>query len=228
MSSRIRIDLHTHTHYSPDSSAQLDEIIAAVRRRGLDAIAVTDHDRVEGAFRLRDRAPFTVVVGEEIRTTEGEIIGLFLEKLVPPHLTPEETIARIREQGGLVYVPHPFDRVRRRSALRGPALVRLLDQIDAVEVLNARVTLPWDNWRAERFARQHGLPRGAGSDAHLPRELGQAWVELPAFSGAKEFLSAMREGRAVGKLSSPLVHFATRWLKIRRRFRRQPARPQGA
>lgn len=216
---RVRVDLHTHTHFSPDSNARIDDIIAAVRRRNLTAIAVTDHNRIEGALRLRDLAPFDVIVGEEIKTTEGEIIGLFLEQLVPARLSPEETIVRIREQGGVVYVPHPFDRVRRASALRRKALVRLKDQIDALEVINSRVTLPWDNWQAERFCRKHGLLRGAGSDAHLPREIGQAWVELAPFADAQGFLAGLREGRAVGRLSTPLVHLATRWLKIRRRFR---------
>jgi len=215
----IRIDLHTHTHFSADSSAKMEAIIAAVKRRELDAIAVTDHNRIEGALRLRDIAPFTVVVGEEIRTSEGEIIGLFLSAEVPAMLSPEETIARIKDQGGVVYVPHPFDRVR-PSHLKEAALYRIVDHIDAVEVINSRTTLPWDNRRAERFCETYGLRRGAGSDAHLPREIGQAWVEMPPFANAEEFLAGLEVGRAIGRLSLPLVHMATRWEKIRRRFRR--------
>ena len=98
----LRIDLHTHTHYSADSNAGLEDIIAAVRRRGLDAIAVTDHNKIEGALRLREMAPFMVIVGEEVRTREGEIIGLFLSEVVPPDLSPEETVDRIEAQGGVV------------------------------------------------------------------------------------------------------------------------------
>ncbi len=215
----VRFDLHTHTRFSADSTAELSDIIAAVRRRGLDGIAVTDHNLIEGALRLRDVAPFTVIIGEEVRTREGEIIGLFLSEAVPPDLTPEETVERIEAQGGIVYVPHPFDRIR-PSHLKAAALLRVLPSVDAVEVINSRTTLPWDNWRAERFARKHALPRGAGSDAHLPREIGQAWVEVPAFTGPSEFLISLRQGRAIGRLSTPLVHVATRLVKLRRRWRR--------
>ncbi|MHB9089835.1 MAG: PHP domain-containing protein [Chloroflexota bacterium] len=207
----FRIDLHTHTHFSPDSTAGLIDIMKAVRKRGLDAIAVTDHNRIEGALRLREMAPFLVVVGEEIKTAEGEI---------PALLSPEETVGRIREQGGVVYVPHPFDRVR-PSHLARKALMRIIDTVDVVEVINSRTTLPWDNWRAERLAQEHGLLRGAGSDAHIPREIGHAWVELPPFVDAKEFLASMGEGRAIGRLTTPLVHLTTRWVKLRRRLRRE-------
>ncbi|MCL5108439.1 MAG: PHP domain-containing protein [Chloroflexi bacterium] len=214
----VRFDLHTHTYLSPDSTAKLADIVRAVQRRGLDGIAVTDHNRVEGALKLRELAPFPVIVGEEIETAEGEIIGLFLSELVPARLSPEETIARIRAQGGLVYVPHPFDRVRRGSHLTAAALRRILGQIDLLEVINSRTTFPWDNRRAERFCALHNLHRGAGSDAHLPREIGQAWVELSPFGTAEEFLHGLERGRAVGHVSSPLVHLATRWVKLRRRW----------
>ena len=216
----VRIDLHSHTFNSPDSEAKYEDIIRAVRRRNLSALAVTDHNRIEGALRMRELAPFPVVVGEEIKTNEGEIVGLFLAERIPPLLSPEETIARIREQGGVVYIPHPFDRVRQRSHLGLAALRRLVKQIDVIEVLNSRTTFPWDNRRAEIFCAQYGLRRGAGSDAHLPREIGQAWMELPAFDTAEEFLRNLEQGRAVGHVSSPLVHLATRWVKLRRRWRR--------
>ncbi|MHB1134574.1 MAG: PHP domain-containing protein [Chloroflexota bacterium] len=217
----MRIDLHSHTFHSHDSEAKYKDIIRAVQRRNLSALAITDHNRIEGALRLREMAPFMVVVGEEIKTTEGEIVGLFLSELVPALLSPEETIARIRAQGGVVYVPHPFDRVRRRSHLTGAALRRLVKEIDVVEVLNSRTTFPWDNRRAEMFCAQHGLRRGAGSDAHLPREIGQAWMELPAFQTATEFLQSLEHGRAVGHISSPLVHLATRWVKLRSRWHKR-------
>ncbi|MHB1414545.1 MAG: PHP domain-containing protein [Chloroflexota bacterium] len=215
---RLRFDLHTHTHFSADSGAKFADIVAAVRRRGLDGIAVTDHNRLEGALQLKEVAPFTVIVGEEIRTSEGEIIGLFLSEEIPARLSPEETVERIKAQGGLVYIPHPFDRVR-PSHLRKEALYRLIDSIDAVEVVNSRTTLPLDNRRAELLCQRYGLRRGAGSDAHLPREIGQAWVEIPPFANAAEFLSSLEQGRAVGRLTTPLAHLATRWHKLRRRFR---------
>ncbi len=215
---RVRVDLHSHTCFSPDSDSSFESINAAVRRRGLHALAITDHNEIEGALRLRDLAPYQVIVGEEISTSEGEIIGLFLERHIPPRLSPAETIARIREQNGLVYVPHPFDQVRRRSALKTEALQRLIDQIDLLEVFNARVTIPWDNWQAERFAREHGLRRGAGSDAHLAAEIGGTWLELDVFAGPQEFLASLEGARVGGRLANPLVHAATRWLRIRRRL----------
>lgn len=220
---RIRVDLHSHTYYSPDSGNLLEAIIRVAQRRSLGALAITDHDRIDGALRLRELAPpFFVIVGEEIRTTEGEIIGLFLRERVPPRLSPEETIAAIKEQGGVVYVPHPFDRIRRASALRRRALQRLAGQIDVVEVVNARIMLPRDNQRAANFALQHDLAQGAGSDAHTLREIGRAWVEMPPFTNADEFLAGLEEGRILGRVSSPFVHFATRWEKLRRLF--QPKR----
>jgi predicted metal-dependent phosphoesterase TrpH len=217
---RIKVDLHSHTHYSPDSGNSLDDIVKVVQRRGLGALAITDHDRIDGALRLRDtRPPFFVIVGEEIKTSEGEIIGLFLSERVPPRLSPEETVAAIKEQGGVVYIPHPFDRVRRASHLRARALYRVLPSIDALEVINARTTLPWDNRRAETFCRKHDLLRGAGSDAHTLREIGRAWVDMPPFEDAQEFLTGLKDGRALGRLSSPLVHIATRWEILSRLFR---------
>lgn len=215
----VRVDLHTHTYFSPDSGARLEDIIAAVARRKLGAIAVTDHNLIDGALRLREIAPFPVIVGEEIMTTDGEIIGLFLEEHIPKLLSPEETVERIKAQGGLVYVPHPFDRVR-GSHLRRETLERLVDRIDIIEVINSRVTLPADNRQADLFAKEHRLCRGAGSDAHLPAELGQAWVELAPFAGAAEFLAHLRAGRVGGRLSTPLVHFATRWEKMKTRLAR--------
>ncbi|MBC7261726.1 MAG: PHP domain-containing protein, partial [Chloroflexi bacterium] len=123
---RIKVDLHIHTCYSPDSLTSLEAVIAAALERGLGALAITDHNAIEGALALQRMAPFPVIVGEEILTAEGDIIGLFLQELIPPKLTPAQTIARIREQGGVVYIPHPFD--FRRSALPEPVLYSLLEQ----------------------------------------------------------------------------------------------------
>jgi predicted metal-dependent phosphoesterase TrpH len=213
----MKIDLHVHTTYSGDCLTPFEAIIEACRRRGL-SVAITDHNRIEGALAFREIAPFPVIVGEEIDTLEGEIIGLFLEKGIPRGLTPEETIARIKEQGGLVYIPHPMDRVR-RSVLRREALERITDQVDALEVFNARVTFPADNEEARRFAQEHGLPQGAGSDAHTPWEIGRAYVEMEPFNDPQEFLRHLAQGRVVGRLSNPLVHLATTWAKLYKRLR---------
>ena len=213
----MRLDRHVHTYHSSDSRMTPVEIVRAVVRQGLGGLAITDHNSIAGALEVREIAPFVVIVGEEINTAEGEIIGLFLQHAIPPGLSPEETIAAIRQQNGVVYVPHPLDSFR-RSALRRSALERLIGQIDALEVFNARNLLPWDNEHARQLALTRGLAMGAGSDAHTAGEIGNGWVEVEPFTDARSFLTALRRGRAGGVLSSPLVHFATRWTKLRRRL----------
>jgi predicted metal-dependent phosphoesterase TrpH len=205
----MKIDLHSHTHWSKDCLSQYDRIIAAVRRVGLDGIAVTDHDELGGALELQSRAPFRVIPSEEIKTNAGEIIGLFLHEWIPPGLPPLETVERIHEQGALAYVPHPFDEVR-GSRLQHDALDIVRPFIDILEVFNARNALPTFNGRALAYAREHNLLAGAGSDAHTYSEFGHAYVDVPPFTDAKEFLTSMRQGTWHGRLSSPFVHARTR------------------
>ena len=206
----MKIDLHTHTLCSKDCRNQYERIISAVRSAGLDGIAVTDHDEFRGAREMQRRAPFLVIPAEEIKTSAGEIIGLFLQEWIPPGLAPLETVDRIREQGGVVYVPHPFDELR-GSRLERSALEQIRPHIDILEVFNARNALPVFNSRALAYARQHNLLAGAGSDAHTYPEYGRAYVDIPAFGSAGEFLESMRQGSWKGRLSTPLVHFRTRF-----------------
>ena len=205
----MKIDLHTHTLCSKDSCNQYDRIIAAVQRAGLDGIAVTDHNEFRGAQELQRLAPFTVIAGEEIKTSRGEIIGLFLQEKIPAGLEPLETVERIHEQGGLAYVPHPFDEVR-GSRLEREALDLVAPHIDFLEVFNARNALPRFNQRALEYAARHNLLAGAGSDSHTYREYGHAYVDVPPFSNATEFRESMKQGTWHGRLSSPLVHARTR------------------
>lgn len=192
----------------------LDTLIRTAQRRRLDCLALTDHNRLAGALALQKLAPFPVIAGQEIRTSEGEIIGLFLLEKIPPALSPEETIARIRAQGGVVFVPHPFDRFR-GSRLLPAALERVAGQVDLLEIWNARALLPSDNARAAAFAERHALLRAAASDAHTPGEVGQSYVVVPPFRDAPSFLAAMAAARLVERLSPPWVHLASRWEKIR-------------
>jgi predicted metal-dependent phosphoesterase TrpH len=205
----MKIDLHTHTLCSKDSCNQYDRIIEAVQRSGLDGIAVTDHNEFRGALELQSRAPFIVIAGEEIKTSRGEIIGLFLTEHISRGLDPLETVQRIHAQGGLAYVPHPFDEVR-GSRIARDALDAVAPHIDFLEVFNARNALPRFNQRALEYARQHNILAGAGSDAHTYREYGHAYVDVPPFDGAEEFRESMRRGTWHGRLSSPLVHARTR------------------
>ncbi|MGQ9493655.1 MAG: PHP domain-containing protein [Anaerolineae bacterium] len=212
---RIKVDLHIHTCYSPDSLTPLEAVIAAAQERNLGALAITDHNAIEGALALRRMAPFSVIIGEEILTTEGDIIGLFLHELIPPGLSPAQTIARIHEQGGLVCIPHPFD--HQRSALPEPVLYAILEEVDAIEVFNARALLPTLNERAQRFAREHGLLCGAGSDAHTAAEIGQAYVEMEPFTDRDGFRRSLADATVHGALSWPHVHLFSTWAKIWKR-----------
>jgi len=222
----VKADLHTHTIYSKDSLTRPADLVAACVRRGVDVLAVTDHNAIAGALdacavaeRLRaagQPAPL-VIVGEEVMTTAGEIIGLFLSELIPRGLSPQETIQRIRDQGGFVTVPHPFDRLRRGSTT-AQALEVIWPLVDAIETRNARTTFASDNARARAFAVEHGLLQTAGSDAHSLGEVGRCFVDLPAFDGVEGFRQALAQGVIGGRPSSPLVHLHSTYAKLRKRL----------
>ncbi|NPV07836.1 MAG: PHP domain-containing protein [Anaerolineae bacterium] len=217
---RLAVDLHVHTLYSKDSLSTLEDLIAAAQAVRLSGLAITDHNQIEGALRLRDAAPFAVIVGEEVQTAEGEIIGLYLERRIPAGLSPEETVAAIREQEGLVYLPHPCDRIR-RSTLSQAAIERIIGQVDAVEVINARVLSSRQNAEAWELAERHGIAMGAGSDAHTPGELAGAYVLLPLcdLTDASSFGNALRRARPMGGLNSPLVHLSSTLARLRKRLK---------
>lgn len=194
----VRVDLHCHTMWSGDATTTPDEVADAVGAAGLDVICVTDHNTLNGARELADAVPCRVIVGEEVRTGAGELIGLFLTERVPPGLGAAETARRIRDQGGAVYVPHPFDPMR--ANLRPDALDALVAEglVDAIEVRNAKTSLEHLNRQAADYAAAHGLRAGAGSDAHVPDAFGAAYVEVPDFSGPAGFLAALEQARVVG------------------------------
>jgi predicted metal-dependent phosphoesterase TrpH len=218
---RVRLDLHMHTHHSRDCTIPTAEVIRLCRRRGLDGIAVTDHNTLAGGLEAAALAPpgFTVIPGEEVKSSEGEIIGLFLRREIPAGLSPEETAGRIREQGGVVIVPHPFDPLR-TSPLKTPALERLVRAglVDAIEVLNARMALRSHNARGALYATQARLPGTAGSDGHSRPEYGQAYVEMAPFADRDEFLANLATATVGGKLSLFYVHFLSTVAKRRKKW----------
>lgn len=197
---RLRVDMHLHTMWSGDAQTTPDELAAAVADTGLDVLCITDHSEVKGAQRLADSGELgcRVVVGQELRTGAGEIIGLFLSERLPFGLSPDEACRAIRDQGGLVYIPHPFDRLR--HALRRAALERLVGDghVDAIEVWNAKVRAPAANRQAAEFAAAHGLAAGAASDAHEPSAIGAAYVEMAEFTDSASFLASLRHGAICG------------------------------
>ena len=176
---RAFIDLHCHSSASFDSLASPEAVVRAAAKRGLTHLAITDHDRIEGALRARDAAPdgLTVIVGEEVKTADGDLIAVFLERAVAPGRPARETIAEVREQGGLVGIPHPFDRFR-GSMLNDPRLEATGELVDWVEAHNARVVGGTGNEQAAAFARGLGLPGIAVSDAHSTLEVGVAYTTL--------------------------------------------------
>ena len=192
----IEVDLHMHTDHSTDCATPVDVLLRTARDRGLGAIAITDHNEVSGALEARRVAAETggpkVIVAEEVKTAgQGEVIGLFIEEKIPKGMTMAETIAAIREQGGLVYVPHPFDRFH--SVPDYEHLMEIVEEIDILEVFNPRVAVTSFNQEAERFAGKYRIVPGAGSDSHVAQGLGSVRVRIHDFDGPAEFLEAMRD-----------------------------------
>ncbi len=203
----IRVDLHLHSSYSHDGWATPCEVAERAIAVGLDKIAITDHDEIAGALEARSRYPDRVIVGEEINCACGtHLIGLFLSERIAPGLSVEETAERIRDQGGVVYAPHPFAYARRPAWHAEQALA----VADVVEVFNSRAFFPPWNRKASAAASQRILPHLASSDAHFPWELGRAYTELPSFSYAKGFLDSAPYAQSIGlHTGTPFVHVAS-------------------
>ncbi len=211
----LKADLHLHTTYSRDSAISPELLIARCKETGINCVAVTDHNAIEGALALKKMAPFTIIVGEEIKTTHGEIIGYFLSERIPRGLSPEETIRRIRDQGGLVCVPHPTDRFR-PSKLEPAALEAVLPLVDIIEVFNARTGLGRDQEKARLLAESHHLLASAGTDSHTPNEIGNAYVEMPEFNTPDEFKAALALGKVHGKTAGLWIRVVSRFATMRR------------
>lgn len=214
----LKADLHIHTCYSPDSDIPLDKLASRCQELGLGAIAVSDHDTVDGALKLRDMAPFPVIVAEEILTPEGEIMGLFLKETIPGGLPVDEAIERIRAQGGLVCIPHPFDRFR-SSAVQFATLERIAGDIDIIEAFNARTIPLQDFSRPRRFAQEHHLLMSAGSDSHSLAEVGRGYVEMPSFDTPEGFLKALAQASVHGQRSSIFIHAVSMINRLKKRLK---------
>jgi predicted metal-dependent phosphoesterase TrpH len=213
----IKADLHVHTCYSIDCLTPLERIVDRCLEIGINCIAVADHNTITGALKLRELAPFKVIVAEEVLTPVGEIMGLFLSEEVSRGLSPQETISRIRSQGGLVAIPHPFG----RSLPWNPnslTSTKVLSQVDIIETFNSRTPFSNSNARAEKLAKEQGKVASAGSDAHTLGEIGRAYVEMPEFDGPDDFLNSLAQGKIFGQKSSYLAHFASMWARIRNRI----------
>ncbi|MBF6612955.1 MAG: PHP domain-containing protein [Chloroflexi bacterium] len=216
----IKVDMHCHTRLSKDSLNDPRKLVQVAAERGLGALCVTDHNMLANSLALSRMAdlPIKVIPSEEVKSSEGEIIGYFLSELVPKGLSPEETVKRIKGQGGLVGIPHPFDTMRSGSRIQTPALDRLVQAglVDILEVFNARAVKAADNERALEYAREHDLAMSAGSDAHTLVEVGRAYAEVTPFSTPAEFLAGLRAGNVHGNLSSRFIHLGSTWARLAR------------
>lgn len=190
----LRVDLHLHSDFSHDGQSSLEQLIERARKCSLDRIALTDHNTVDGAVKLARMAPALAIIGEEAKTREGEVIGLFISRRLPPYLRPEEVMDLIHEMGGLTYIPHPLD--PRRSHFRAERIVDLADRIDIIETYN-----PWCDAGANRasaaLARDLDKVTATGSDAHSAHELGRSWMEMDEYSDVSDFLEKLRHARHV-------------------------------
>jgi predicted metal-dependent phosphoesterase TrpH/glycosyltransferase involved in cell wall biosynthesis len=220
----IHVDLHMHTDHSPDCATSVDTLLDSAKRAGLGAIAITDHNEVSGALEARERANgIKVIVAEEVKTADqGEVIGLFIEDKIPRGMSLEETIAEIRRQGGLVYVPHPFDRMH--AVPDYEHLLKVVEDIDAIEVFNPRVAISSFNEEAARFAAKYRIVAGAGSDSHVAQGLGSVKIRMRDFDGPDEFLESLRDADIVRKKQSLLYVQALKFIQTKTR---QPARKRG-
>ncbi len=217
-------DLHTHSRASFDSLASPDALIRSAAQRGLTHLAITDHDRIDGALEARGIAAgiapeLTLIVGEEIKTADGDLVALYLTEAIPPGLSADETIAGVRAQGGLVGIPHPFDRFR-GSMLKDAGMERLVDQVDWVEAHNARVAVGNGNQRAAELAAAHGRPGIAVSDAHSAFEVGVAYTVLDGdLSTAAGLLAALPTAQLITGRASFYVRLWTPIAKLVQRAR---------
>jgi glycosyltransferase involved in cell wall biosynthesis len=211
----VHVDLHMHTDHSPDCATPVGTLLDTAKSVGLGAIAITDHNEISGAIEARERANgIKVIVAEEVKTADqGEVIGLFIEEKIPRGMTLQETIAEIRRQGGLVYVPHPFDRMH--AVPDYEHLLDVVEEIDAIEVFNPRVAFSAFNEEAAKFAAKYRIVAGAGSDSHVAQGLGSVKIRMRDFDGPEEFLESLRDADIVRKKQSLLYVQALKFIQTR-------------
>lgn len=213
----FQVEFHCHTHASHDSLTQPCDLLAMARRKGLDRVVVTDHNSIAGALEAHEIDPQRVIVGEEIMTTEGEILAAFVREEIPAGLPAREVVAELRRQKAFISVSHPFDSLR-AGGWKEANLLEILPLVDAIEVYNSRCMLPRFNRQALAFARLHNIPGTVGSDAHAAFELGRARLMLEHFNNAEELKQAMRAAKAQVRWSPWWFHLISRYAQAHKRL----------
>jgi predicted metal-dependent phosphoesterase TrpH len=217
----LKADLHMHTRYSFDCTTTPESMVKRCHKLGINCIAVADHGTVEGALRVKEIAPFRVIVAEEVLTPLGEIMGMFLTEQIPSNISVDEAVRRIKDQNGLVCLPHPFDSMRGINNRGFGEIMKLLPQIDVIEVFNARAMhLGNSNGKALAFAMEHKLLKSAGSDAHTPGEIGHAYVEMPEFEDIAGFRQSLAHGHIYGHHTCPMIHVVSTLKTLKKRILR--------
>jgi predicted metal-dependent phosphoesterase TrpH len=208
---KLRVEFHCHTIYSKDSLVEPQKLVETARRKGIDRLIVTDHNTLRGALVAQKIDPELVIVGEEILTARGEFLAAFVSEEIPRGLEPLEALRRLKEQGAFISVSHPFDTLR---GWKLEDLLEVLPFVDAIETFNSRCMDPRFNTEAQEFARQRAIPGTVGSDAHTLMELGRATLTVDSFSGAEGLRQVIGSGVENVRLSSPLIHFTSRFAVI--------------
>ena len=217
----LKADLHMHTKYSFDCTTSPQAIIRRCQKIGINCVAVADHGTIEGAQRVKEVAPFRVIVAEEILTPLGEIMGMFLTESIPSSISVEEAFRRIKAQNGLVCLPHPFDSMRGINHRGFKEIAGLLPQVDVIEVFNSRaMRLGSSNAKALAFAKEHRMLQTAGSDAHTTGEIGHAYVEMAEFDDIDGFRRSLAEGHIYGHHTCPMIHVVSTLKTLKKRILR--------
>jgi hypothetical protein len=217
MDKKLSLEFHCHTSASKDSLTRPEDLIRAARRRGLDRVVVTDHNSIAGARAAQALDPELIIVGEEIMTTQGEILAAFVTEEIPVGLTPLETIRRLKEQGAFISVSHPFD-AWRKGGWKEADLLEIIPFVDAIEVFNSRCMDPGFNHKAKAFAEKHNLAGTVGSDAHGIIEVGKSVMMLDPFTGPDGMRKVIRNAKLKTKLSPWWVHFISRYASTKKNF----------
>lgn len=210
-------EFHCHTIFSEDSLTSPRKLVETCRRKSIDRVVVTDHNTIAGALAAQKLDLELVIVGEEILTTKGEILAAYVTEEIPPFLSPQETIRRLKDQGAFISVSHPFDKMR-KGGWHKDDLLEILPDVDAIEVYNSRCMNPKFNWEAKAFAEKHNIPGTVGSDAHAAFELGRSLLLLDQFEGPDEMRAVIRNGVPIVKWSPPWVHLSSRYASIYKKY----------
>lgn len=215
---RLRVEFHCHTSASSDSLVNPADLIRTCQEKGIDRVVITDHNVISGALAAKKIAPEMVIVGEEIKTTEGELLCAYVQEKIPKGLPPLEALSRLKAQGAFISVSHPFDASRKPWFKEGLDLIK--SEIDAIEIFNARSMPRSTNEKARRYAADNSLAGTVGSDAHTLRELGAATMLVPEFNGADELKEAVLEAKYELSHTGPWARLASRYAAIRNNTRK--------